>query len=88
MPSIPNRWTMLRLRFPGPLALCRYTDSLGNSRSFSSHWRLWPPSSIWLWSGEKTLGEAMTGIRRRAVNRGNPLGLVSHAAGDVDLMVN
>jgi CHAT domain len=40
-----------------------------------------------LWNG-KTLGEAMTNFRRKAVNGGNPLGLVFHALGDVDLTVN
>jgi hypothetical protein len=40
-----------------------------------------------LWNG-KTLGEAMTNFRRKAVNNGNPLGLVFHAVGDVDLTVN
>jgi hypothetical protein len=40
-----------------------------------------------LWNG-KTLGEAMTGFRRMSVNNGNPLGLVFHAVGDVDLTVN
>lgn len=40
-----------------------------------------------LWNG-KTLGEAMTNFRRRAVTHGNPLGLVFHAVGDVDLTVN
>jgi hypothetical protein len=40
-----------------------------------------------LWNG-KTLGEAMTNFRREAVTRGNPLGLVFHAIGDVDLTVN
>jgi len=40
-----------------------------------------------LWNG-KTLGEAMTNFRRAAVSSGNPLGLVFHAVGDVDLTVN
>jgi hypothetical protein len=40
-----------------------------------------------LWNG-KTLGEAMTNFRRGVLTRGNPLGLVFHAIGDVDLTVN
>jgi hypothetical protein len=40
-----------------------------------------------LWHGG-TLGEAMTSFRRGEVTRGNPLGLVFHAIGDVDLTVN
>jgi hypothetical protein len=40
-----------------------------------------------LWQG-KSLGEAMTNFRRSAVTTGNPLGLVFHAVGDVDLTVN
>jgi hypothetical protein len=40
-----------------------------------------------LWNG-KTLGQAMTSFRRGEVTRGNPLGLVFHAIGDVDLTVN
>ena len=40
-----------------------------------------------LWGG-KTLGETMTAFRRDAVKQGNPLGLVFHAVGDVDLTVN
>lgn len=41
-----------------------------------------------LWNGTTTLGEAMTSFRRKEVNRGNPLALVFHAVGDVDLTVN
>lgn len=40
-----------------------------------------------LWNN-KSLGEAMTNFRRASVTSGNPLGLVFHAVGDVDLTVN
>lgn len=41
--------------------------------------------AVW---NKRTLGEAMTDFRRKAVNQGNPLGLIFHAVGDVDLTVN
>jgi hypothetical protein len=40
-----------------------------------------------LWAGKQTLGEAVTGFRRKLVFSGNPLGFLFTAYGDVDLVV-
>jgi hypothetical protein len=42
-------------------------------------------SSLW---GKQSLGQAMTGLRRRLLAQGNPLAFVFHALGNVDLTLN